>query len=129
MNSQLYGTIYTETWLAVWQKKWCMSKASFRSSCLEVLPQEGSQERRSKPTGEHPCGSLIPTELLCNSIEIIPPHGCSPTNPLHPPQNTQIQEHLCRAASLFSYLKVIIPIIWEIISYARNFYKFCMDSF
>ena len=37
-----------------------------------------------------------------------------------------LQEHLCRAASVFSYLKLIIQIIQ---SYATNFDKFYMDIF
>ena len=49
--------------------------------------------------------------------------------PCIPPQNTPLQEHLCRDASVFSYLKLIIQIIQQIISYARNFNKFYMDSF
>ena len=45
------------------------------------------------------------------------------------PKNTPLQEHLCRAASVLSCLKLIIRIIQQILSYARNFYKFYMDSF
>ena len=45
------------------------------------------------------------------------------------PQNTPPQEHLHRAASVFSYIKLIIWIIQQILSYAHNFYKFYMDSF
>ena len=128
MKSRLYWTMYTETWLAIWQKKWCMSKASFRSNRPEVLPQEGAPERRSKPTGEHPCGSVIPTELLCDSIEVITSTGMLPRQSPSSPQNTPSQEHLHRAASVFSYLKLIIQINQQK-SYARNFYKFYMDSF
>ena len=37
----------------------------------------------SKFTGEHPCGSVILIKLLCNFIEIVLRHGCSPVNLLH----------------------------------------------
>ena len=37
----------------------------------------------SKFTGEHPCRSAISIKLLCNFIEIILRHGCSPVNLLH----------------------------------------------
>ena len=43
-------------------------------------------------------------------------------------QNTPSEEHLNRAASVF-YLKLIIQINQQNLSYARNFYKFYMDSF
>ena len=33
------------------------------------------------------------------------------------------------ATSVFSYLKLIIRIIQQILTFARNFYKFYMDSF
>ena len=34
----------------------------------------------SKFTGEHPCLSAISIKLLCNFIEIVLRHGCSPVN-------------------------------------------------
>ena len=74
-----------KTWLAIWQKKRCMSKVSFRNNGPDIFPQKGNLEKRSKTTEEHPCGSPIPTELLCNSIKITLPHGPSPRNPLHSP--------------------------------------------
>ena len=105
-----------------------MSKALFRGSRPEVLPQQGTPEKRSKPTGEHPCGSVIPTELLFNSIGITLSHEHSTACPSHSPK-TPITKHLRRAACVFSYLKLIIQIIQQILSDPRNFYKFYMDSF
>ena len=108
-----------------------MSKASFRSSRPEVLPQEGAPKRRSKPTEAHSCGSVIPTVLLCNSVEITLPHGHSPTNLLHPPKiphykNTSVGLPLCFFLSQTDYS---IRIIQQILSYARNFYKLYIESF
>ena len=100
IKSQLYWTIYTETWLAIWQKKWCMSRATFRSSHPEVLP---------------PIPHTSTWALSRQSSAS--------------PQNTPLQEHLYRAASVYSYFKLIIWIIQQNLSYARNFYKFYMDSF
>ena len=84
-----------------------MSKASFRGSRLEVLPQQGAPEKRSKPTGEHPCGSVIPTELLCNSIEITLPHEHSTACPSHSPKTphhkTPPQGCLCVFLSQTNY--------------------------
>ena len=37
----------------------------------------------SKFTGEHPCRSAISTKLLCNFIEIVLWHVCSPVNLLY----------------------------------------------
>ena len=37
----------------------------------------------SKFTGEHPCPSAISIKLLCNFIETVLRHGCSPVNLLH----------------------------------------------
>ena len=37
----------------------------------------------SKFTGEHPCRSVISIQLLCNLIEIVLRHGCTPINLLH----------------------------------------------
>ena len=37
----------------------------------------------SKFTGEHPCQSAISIKFLCNFIEIVLWHGCSPVNLLH----------------------------------------------
>ena len=89
-----------------------MSKASFRSRRPEVLPQEGIQERSSNPTGEHPYGSVIPCMLKSN---------------LH--TDAPLQEHLFRTTSVFSYLKLIIRIIQQILNFARVLHKFYMDSF
>ena len=100
MKSRLYWTIYTKTWLAIWQKKFSMSKTTFRSSRSEVLPP-------------------IPhtsTRALSRQSSASP-------------QNTPLQEHLYRTASVFSYFKLIIWIIQQNISYARYFYKFYLDNF
>ena len=105
-----------------------MSKASFRNSRPKVLPQEGAPERRSKLTGEHPCGSVIQTELLCNCIEITRPHERSPANPPHLPK-TPHHKNTSAGMPLFAYPKLIIRIIQQILSYAGNFCKFDMDSF
>ena len=45
------------------------------------------------------------------------------------PKNTPLQEQFCKTTSVFSYLKLIIRIIKQILNYARNFYKFYMDIF
>ena len=34
----------------------------------------------SKFSGEHPCRSVVSIKMLCNFIEIILRHGCSPVN-------------------------------------------------
>ena len=109
--SQLYWT-----WLAISQKKRFIIKAAFRRSLPEVFPQKAVRERL---TGEHPCGSVIPTKLLCNFIEIIPPHGRSLANSLlslrwTPHKNNSVG------------LTLNIRIIQQILSYAANFY---MDRF
>ena len=56
---------------------------SFRSSPPEVLSEKGVLKICSKFTGEHPCRSVISIKLLCNLIEIILRHGCSPVNLSH----------------------------------------------
>ena len=74
-----------KAWLAICQKKRCMSKVSFRNNGPDIFPQKGNLEKRSKTTDKHPCGSSIRTELLCNSIKITLPHGRSPRSPPHSP--------------------------------------------
>ena len=56
------------------------------------------------------------------------PTGMLPCQSPSSPQNTPSEEHFNRAASVF-YLKLIIQINQQNLSYARNFYKFYMDSF
>ena len=55
----------------------------FRSSPPEVFSNKDTVKIRSEPTGEQTCRSAIPTKLLCNFIEIILTHECSPENPHH----------------------------------------------
>ena len=52
---------------------------------LRGVPRKRCSELKicSKFTGEHPCRSMISLKLLCNFIEIILRHGCSPVNLLH----------------------------------------------
>ena len=52
----------------------------YRSSRPEVFLRKGVLKICSKFTGEHPCRSAISIKLLCNFIEIVPRHGCSPVN-------------------------------------------------
>ena len=54
-----------------------------RSSHPEVFIVKGILRISSKFTGEHPCWSVISITLLCNFIEIILRHECSPVNLLH----------------------------------------------
>ena len=54
-----------------------------RSSRPDVFLRKSVPKICSKRTGEHPCPSVISIKLLCNFIEIIPRHGCSPVNLLH----------------------------------------------
>ena len=55
----------------------------FRSSLPEVFSKKDALQTRSKPTAEQPRKSAISTKLLCNFIEIIPTHGCTPENSQH----------------------------------------------
>ena len=57
--------------------------SSFKSSRPEVFLGKGVVKICRKFTGEHPCQSAISIKLLCNIIEIILWHGCSPVNVLH----------------------------------------------
>ena len=57
--------------------------ASFRSSPPEVILRKGVLKICSKFIGEHPCRSVIWIKPLCNFIEIILRHGCSPVNLQH----------------------------------------------
>ena len=50
------------------------SRGVLRKSALEI---------RCKFTGEHPWGSIISIELLCNFTKIALRHECSPVNLLH----------------------------------------------
>ena len=54
-----------------------------RSSLTEVFLGKGVLKICSNFTGEHPCQSVISIKLLCNFIEIIVWHTCSPVNLLH----------------------------------------------
>ena len=54
-----------------------------RSSHPGVFLGKGVLKICSKFTGEQPCRSAISINLLCNFIEIVLRHGCSPTNVLH----------------------------------------------
>ena len=49
----------------------------------QVFLRKGVLKICSKFTGEHPCRNAISIKLLCNSIEILLRHGCSPANLLH----------------------------------------------
>ena len=51
-----------------------------RSSPPEVFLGKDVLKIFSKFTGEQPCQSVISIKLLCNFIEIILRHGCSPVN-------------------------------------------------
>ena len=51
-----------------------------RSSLPEVFSKKDVLKICSKSTGEHPCGSVISINMLCNFIEITLKHGCSPVN-------------------------------------------------
>ena len=57
----------------------------------------------SKFTWELPCRSAISIKLLCNFLEIILRHGCSPVNYAAYFQNAFSWEHLWVAASVYSY--------------------------
>ena len=52
----------------------------YRSSRPEVFLRKDVLKICNKFTGEHPCRSAISIKLLCNFIEIVPRHGCSPVN-------------------------------------------------
>ena len=51
-----------------------------RSSRTEVFLAKGVVNICTRFTGEHPCRSVIWIKLICNFIEIILQHGCSPVN-------------------------------------------------
>ena len=60
-----------------------IKNSSFRSSHPEMFLGKGALKICSKFTGEQPCRSAISVKLLCNFIEIVLRHGCSPGNLLH----------------------------------------------
>ena len=55
----------------------------FRSSPPEVFSKNDTVQIRREPTGEETHRRAIPTNPLCNFIEITPMHGCAPENPHH----------------------------------------------
>ena len=75
-----------KTWLAIWQKKRCMSKI-IHKQWSRHFPAKRQPRKTQQNTNaeEHQCGSPIPAELLCNSVKITLPHGRSPTNSMHSP--------------------------------------------
>ena len=84
----------------------------YRSSHPKVFCWKGVLKICSKFTGEHPCRSAISIKLLCNFIEIILPHGCSPVNLLHIfrtpfPKNTS--ERLLLSVGGMPYSRSNIP--------------------
>ena len=48
-----------------------------------MFTRKGILKICSKFTGEHPCRIVISRQLLCNFMEIVLLHGCSPVNLLH----------------------------------------------
>ena len=52
-------------------------------SSPEVFCEKGVLKICRKFTGDRPCRNVISIKLLCNLIEIILWHGCSPVNLLH----------------------------------------------
>ena len=54
-----------------------------RSSHPEMFVRNGVLKICSKFTGEHLCRSVISLKLLCNFIEIVLRHGCSPVDLLY----------------------------------------------
>ena len=54
-----------------------------RSTHPVVFLGKGVLKICSKFTGEQPCQNVITIKLLCNLIEIILQHGCSPVNLLY----------------------------------------------
>ena len=55
----------------------------YRSSHPEVFLRQGVLKICIKFTGEHPCGSVISINMLCNLFKIALRHGCSPVNLQH----------------------------------------------
>ena len=55
----------------------------YRSKRPKVFLRKGVLKICSKFTAEHPCQSAISIKLLCNFIETVLWHGCSPVNLLH----------------------------------------------
>ena len=126
MKSQLFWTVYTETCLAILQKKWWMSTASFRSRGVPAKRHPGKKQQTHRRTTTWKCDpNRVAMQLFWNHTST----RALPCESAASPQNTPLLEHLCQAACVFSYLKLIIRIIQQILSYARNFYKLYKVSF
>ena len=87
----------------------------FRNSPSDVFSNKDSVQIRSEPTGEQTSRSTIPTNPLCNFIEITPMHGCARKIHITPGKHLSPGEHLWKTAPLcqnsfkrFKLEKVII---------------------
>ena len=60
-----------------------VSHHKWRSSPPYVFLGKGLLKICRKFTGEYPCRSVMSIKLLCNFIEIVLQHGCSPVDLLH----------------------------------------------
>ena len=62
---------------------WATKMHPYRSNHPGVFLETGVLKIYSKITGEYLCQSAISIKLLCNFIEIILRHGCSPVKMMH----------------------------------------------
>ena len=89
----------------------------FRTSPSDVFSNKGSVQIRSEPTGEQTRRSAIPTNPLCNFIEITPMHRCVPKILITPAKHVSTREQLCETAPLcqisFKRLKLEKVIIYN----------------
>ena len=81
-KAELNVTNFTEFLSKFFQIMYVLATILIRSSPREVFQWKGVLKICNKFT-EHPCGSVISINLLCNFIEIILWHGYCPVNLLH----------------------------------------------
>ena len=90
-----------------WVSNNFLAVRKYRCSHLKVFLEKSVLKTCSKFTGEHPYLSVISIKLLCNFIEIILRHGCSPVNLLY-----LLRTRFTKNTSGWLLLKVLV---WQII--------------
>ena len=79
-NKKCKNSVSLRTGLFLFYSNSILNIKRNRSSNPEVFLEKGVLKIYSKFIGEHPCRSAISIKLICNFIEIVPGHGCSPVN-------------------------------------------------
>ena len=110
-------------------KNTCFPQHSGRLLLEVIPPKKCSANVKQKPQENTHAEEWSPQRCICNFIEIIPPHRCSPANWLHthrnPPRRTSPEGCFCIDIQLVKNLK--LDFVRKKLSKSKNWWDHCFS--